>query len=84
MLPLFYGPYYVHIANGMSGDIAAEGTNMIFALSLSVMTSMIMTGVFNIVMALEDPFTEDGLDDLRVNEVFSRIQDALDIALDSS
>lgn len=67
----------------MSGDMAAEGTNMIFALSLSVMTSMIMTGVFNIEVALEDPFTEDGLDDIRVNEVFCRIQDALDIALES-
>lgn len=38
-------------------------------------------GIYNVEKALEDPFTEDGLDDVRVSELFRRLQNALDVAL---
>ncbi|ETW07503.1 hypothetical protein H310_02007 [Aphanomyces invadans] len=80
VLPLFYGPYYVYIAT--TGT--SVHTNFAFALTLSLATSLIMIGIFNVEKALEDPFTEEGLDGVKVERAMQRIMDALDVILPSS
>ncbi|RHY69374.1 hypothetical protein DYB30_006612 [Aphanomyces astaci] len=76
-LPLLYGPYYVYIAT-------AGTTNFAFALTLSMATSLIMIGIFNVEKALEDPFTEEGLDGVKVERAMHRILDALDVVVPPS
>ncbi|RHY33267.1 hypothetical protein DYB32_002212 [Aphanomyces invadans] len=80
VLPLFYGPYYVYVAT--TGT--SVHTNFAFALTLSLATSLIMIGIFNVEKALEDPFTEEGLDGVKVERAMQRIMDALDVILPSS
>ncbi|OQR87518.1 hypothetical protein ACHHYP_08705 [Achlya hypogyna] len=75
ILPFFYGPYYVYIAKGGAG----LRTNFAFALLLSVVTSLVMIGIFNVEKALEDPFTDEGLDGVKVPRAIARILDALDV-----
>ncbi|KAH9086476.1 hypothetical protein LEN26_020123 [Aphanomyces euteiches] len=77
-LPLFYGPYYVYIAAAGTNGVH---TNFAFALTLSIATSLIMIGIFNVEMALEDPFTEQGLDGVKVHRAIARILDTLDVIL---
>lgn len=79
---MFYGPYYVHIGKGILGPegVVSEATNIYFAVALSFMTSLVMIGIFNVERALEDPFTEDGLDDVHVTQLCRRLQDAVNIA----
>ncbi|OQR92965.1 hypothetical protein THRCLA_08572 [Thraustotheca clavata] len=73
LLPLFYGPYYVYIISSSDGH-----TNFAFALVLSAMTSITMIGIFNVEKALEDPFTEEGLDGIQTDLAFRRFFLALD------
>ncbi|CAK4072844.1 unnamed protein product [Aphanomyces euteiches] len=73
VLPLFYGPYYVYLVD--SGD---GRTSFAFALVLSAMTSLTMIGLFNVEKALEDPFTEEGLDGVQIDLAIQRIFDAFD------
>ena len=76
-MPLFYGPYYLHVARtGLN-----ETPDIFFALALSVMTSCVMIGIFNVEKALEDPFSGDGLDDVRVEEVIRHIQSGLNLVI---
>ncbi|OQR83171.1 hypothetical protein ACHHYP_15047, partial [Achlya hypogyna] len=75
LLPLFYGPYYVYMINSSEGH-----TSFAFALVMSAMTSLVMIGIFNVEKALEDPFTEEGLDGVQVDVAFRRIFLALDMA----
>ncbi|EQC38505.1 hypothetical protein SDRG_04212 [Saprolegnia diclina VS20] len=77
LLPLFYGPYYVYVAT-------AGPTSYGFALTLSVVTSLLMIGIFNVERALEDPFTDEGLDGVKAQRVFARIRDSLDVLLPSN
>jgi len=56
--PFFFGPYYSFIAGGLKSDEAEAWTNEWFAMSLSILTTMAMMGLFNIRYALEDPFNE--------------------------
>jgi hypothetical protein len=75
---MVYGPYYVYIAEG-SGTSNGIHTNFAFALTLSILTSLSMIGIFNVEKALEDPFTEEGLDGVKVNRAVMRILDSLDV-----
>ncbi|CEG39282.1 uncharacterized protein PHALS_09332 [Plasmopara halstedii] len=73
-LPLFYGPYYVFIARGNE----YQATNFAFCLLLSVSTSLLMIGIFNVERTMEDPFAGGGLDGVRVHEVFQLTHQLLD------
>jgi hypothetical protein len=81
VLPAFFGPYYVYIARG-SGSTTS--TNFGFALALSIMTSLIMSGIFNVERLLEDPFRGGGMDGIHVHEVVAMIERMLDIAYNDS
>ncbi|KAK1945008.1 hypothetical protein P3T76_003541 [Phytophthora citrophthora] len=74
VLPLFYGPYYVYIARGNE----YQATNFAFCLLLSVSTSLLMTGIFNVERTMEDPFAGGGMDGVHVHEVFQLTQQMLD------
>ncbi|ETI52562.1 hypothetical protein L917_04028 [Phytophthora nicotianae] len=74
VLPLFYGPYYVYIARGNE----YQTTNFAFCLLLSVSTSLLMTGIFNVERTMEDPFAGGGMDGVQVHEVFQLTQQMLD------
>ncbi|RLN53419.1 hypothetical protein BBJ28_00009577 [Nothophytophthora sp. Chile5] len=74
VLPLFYGPYYVYIARGNE----YQATNFVFCLALSVVTSLLMIGIFNVEKAMEDPFAGGGMDGVHVNEVFVLAHQMLD------
>ena len=80
-LPLFYAPYYVYVATAGTSGVH---TNFAFALTLSIATSVTMIGIFNVEMALEDPFTEQGLDGVKVHRAIGRVLDTLDVILPNS
>lgn len=73
-LPVFYGPYYVFIARGNE----YHATNFAFCLVLSVSTSLLMIGIFNVERTMEDPFAGGGMDGVRVLEVFQLTHRLLD------
>jgi hypothetical protein len=60
--PIFYGPYFA--------DVAENGTNLVYAVSLAVMTSLALVGLFNVQKGLEDPF-RSGIDSIDMNEWMS-------------
>ncbi|KAF4322758.1 hypothetical protein BBO99_00001408 [Phytophthora kernoviae] len=66
VLPVFYGPYYAYIARGNG----SQATNFGFCLMLSIATSLLMTGIFNVEKAMEDPFVGGGMDGVHVHEMF--------------
>jgi hypothetical protein len=74
VLPLFYGPYYVYIARGNQ----YQATNFAFCLLLSVSTSLLMTGIFNVELSMEDPFAGSGMDGVHVHEMFQLTHEMLD------
>ncbi|RLN02233.1 hypothetical protein BBJ28_00000223 [Nothophytophthora sp. Chile5] len=74
VLPLFYGPYYVYIARGNE----YQATNFAFCLALSVVTSLLMVGIFNVEKAMEDPFAGGGMDGVHVHEIFVLAHQMLD------
>ncbi|GLD93843.1 hypothetical protein PINS_up002448 [Pythium insidiosum] len=65
ILPIFYGPYYVYL---MRTD-TSHHLNFGFCLSLSVLTTLTMIGLFNVEIEMEDPFVGCGLDGIRVKEI---------------
>ncbi|ETW07504.1 hypothetical protein H310_02008 [Aphanomyces invadans] len=73
ILPFFYGPYYIYLIESSDGQ-----TSFAFALVLSAMTSITMIGIFNVEKALEDPFTEEGLDGVQIDVAIQRIFNAFD------
>jgi len=79
-VPCFYGPYYVWV--GTSGG--GEGTNLPFAIALSVLTTLVMVGLFNVEQALEDPFDcRLGFDNVRLQDELNEILDTLDFLDDT-
>lgn len=78
MLPVFFGPYYVYIARG-NGSMS---TNFGFCLAISIMTSLVMSGIFNVERLMEDPFRGGGMDGIHIHEVVSMIRRMMDIAYD--
>lgn len=71
ILPVFYAPYYVYLAG--EGN-SAGGIGLPFAVTLSVLTSAVMTTLFNVEHALEDPFDERGLDSIHVRDEFEELK----------
>jgi len=77
LMPWFYGPYFVWVTHSQSD---AE-TGFTFALILATFTSIAMVGLYNVQRALQDPFDEDGLDDIKVTIMFREIFHALQIVI---
>jgi hypothetical protein len=61
ILPWFYGPYFAYVSSE---------TNSTFAVILSCLTSIVLIGLINVQRSLEDPFTEEGIDSIRVKCVY--------------
>lgn len=78
VLPIFYGPYYVYLMD--SDD--THHMNFGFCLLLSIVTSLIMIGIFNVEKAMEDPFAAGGMDGIPVQKVFDLVHQMLDVAYD--
>lgn len=76
VLPIFYAPYYVYIAGDGNG---ANGTNLAFAVALSVLTSAVMMGLFNVEHALEDPFDDRGLDAIMLSKEMEDLRSTLSL-----
>merc|ERR1712096_59306 len=57
LLPIFYGPYFIFIANQ---------TNLFISLLFNMFTMIGITSLFHILDSLETPFDEEGIDDIRV------------------
>ncbi|KAG7400045.1 hypothetical protein PHYBOEH_007113 [Phytophthora boehmeriae] len=74
VLPVFYGPYYAYIARGSDG----QATSFAFCLMLSIATSLLMTGIFNVEKTMEDPFVGGGMDGVHVHEMFRLTHQMLD------
>merc|ERR1712196_271010 len=71
LMPWFYGPYAVWISRSPSQDMAR--TDFGFALLFSLALSVAMVGLYNVQRALQDPFDEDGLDDIRVSKIHQQL-----------
>merc|ERR1712196_478436 len=73
LMPWFYGPYAVWISRSPSQDMARTDSG--FALLFSLALSVAMVGLYNVQRALQDPFDEDGLDDIKVTVMIKEICD---------
>ena len=87
--PIFWGPYYAYLVQGMSGDDdsgASSGVliaTTVYACCLSVLTSLAMMGLFNVRYRMEDPFFDvlcleqdtrkTGVDLIHVQQEFAEI-----------
>ncbi|TMW56368.1 hypothetical protein Poli38472_006378 [Pythium oligandrum] len=69
-IPIFYGPYYVYLLH--SDD--SHQLSFAFCLMLSVLTSLTMIGLFNVEIAMEDPFVGGGLDGIRIKEMLVHLR----------
>ena len=75
LMPWLYGPYFVWVTHSQED---AE-TGFLFALVLCVFTSMAMVGLYSVQKAMQDPFVEDGLDDIKVSVMCRELRHALAI-----
>jgi hypothetical protein len=79
VLPIIFGPYYVHVA--------AETGSPTYSICLAFFTSMAMVALFNVAQALEDPFTDAPpgrlTDAVRLAKFFEEFQMHLDLLHDS-
>ena len=74
-IPTVYGPYYAWCAGKVftvdtESEVvsASTATSYAFALCLSLFTTLVLLGLINAGRRLEDPFTGQGIDDIRVSE----------------
>lgn len=67
LLPVFYGPYYIHLARGEGGE-----TNLAFACSFACLVSLLLVALANLEAHLENPFMSTsggiGADNVRVRD----------------
>lgn len=57
LLPIFYGPYFVMLA---------ENTNYVIAIMFNCFTIIAVSSLFNILESIDSPFDEYGMDDVRI------------------
>ncbi|KAK9810038.1 hypothetical protein WJX72_003856 [[Myrmecia] bisecta] len=67
-IPLFFGPYYAELSKS-----ASFGFTLIFACLLD----LAMVGLLNVSLALEDPFDNQGLDGVYVDEALFEAEQAI-------
>mmetsp|Transcript_130272 Transcript_130272/g.259852 ORF Transcript_130272/g.259852 Transcript_130272/m.259852 type:complete len:379 (-) Transcript_130272:157-1293(-) len=79
LLPLFYGPYWVHIAKGDSANLTAQGT--VFAIFFSASVSLITIAMLVMELQMENPYQEGSRDCVHVREEIGFIREALQDAL---
>ena len=68
------GPYYAHVAGTVSSDIRAS---LLFAVALSLATSLCLSALFKARYRLEDPFAPGERDAVDVAGEFGRMRAAL-------
>eukprot|EP01062_Namystynia_karyoxenos_P069236 TRINITY_DN6472_c0_g1_i1.p1 TRINITY_DN6472_c0_g1~~TRINITY_DN6472_c0_g1_i1.p1 ORF type:complete len:421 (+),score=67.67 TRINITY_DN6472_c0_g1_i1:86-1348(+) len=78
LLPVFYGPYFVWVAKGDSGDGSALG----IACTYAVLISLFLSGLFLVENGLENPFSTRSLDTVRVENDFATFRESLVNLLD--
>lgn len=67
LTPWIYGPYFLWIAHGADQTRTLEGYMFAFIVMTVVVLSMV--ALYNVQRALQDPFDEDGLDDIRISKM---------------
>lgn len=81
LLPWFYGPYYCYLAGRNNNG----QTSLPFALLFSVMTQVVLVGLFNTQQDLEDPFIlTSGIDDMDIAREFSEVRRQLQFINDDT
>ena len=67
LLPVVYGPYYIHLARGEGGE-----TNLVFACTFACLVSLLLVALANLEAHLENPFMSTsggiGADNVRVRD----------------
>ncbi|KAI3432640.1 hypothetical protein D9Q98_004186 [Chlorella vulgaris] len=64
-LPIFFGPYWSWVA---------ANTNFAFAFFFSILLQTAVTGLVNVTIALEDPFDNNGMDGVFIEEALYEVQ----------
>merc|ERR1712166_1057549 len=75
LTPWLYGPYFLWIAHG--GSTAADKLTKVdghiqgycYAFIMMTVVVLSMVALYNVQRALQDPFDEDGLDDIRISKI---------------
>jgi len=75
LMPWLYGPYFVWLTHN-TGEL---GAGLFFSYTLCIFTSMVMVGFFNVQGMLEDPFDEEGLDDVKTTCMCREISHAMEV-----
>mmetsp|Transcript_109484 Transcript_109484/g.211984 ORF Transcript_109484/g.211984 Transcript_109484/m.211984 type:complete len:378 (-) Transcript_109484:201-1334(-) len=75
VLPFFYGPYWVYIAKGDSGQLTVLGT--LFAMFFSASVSLITIAMLVLELQIENPYHDGGRDCVRVREEIVLIRETL-------
>uniref|UniRef100_A0A0G4GGD4 Uncharacterized protein n=1 Tax=Chromera velia CCMP2878 TaxID=1169474 RepID=A0A0G4GGD4_9ALVE len=76
-IPAFYGPYYVHIIGSSNNS-----TTLAFASAYSVLTAMILCALFQVALAMEDPFDRSmrGWESVKLEKEMSEVMHSIDMA----
>eukprot|EP00931_Biecheleriopsis_adriatica_P007194 TRINITY_DN108502_c0_g1_i1.p1 TRINITY_DN108502_c0_g1~~TRINITY_DN108502_c0_g1_i1.p1 ORF type:complete len:390 (+),score=59.21 TRINITY_DN108502_c0_g1_i1:163-1332(+) len=75
-MPLFFGPYYLHIARDPATS-EFSSHRLAFALIFSCVVSTILVALLNVATMMENPFRPDCRDTIRVQEEFDLCRDTL-------
>jgi hypothetical protein len=80
LMPWAYGPYFAWVCgrdfDTVSTKPLAAGI-VAFAFCLSILTSVVLIGLINVQRMMEDPFIENGIDNVRVKRDFSELNSSL-------
>lgn len=68
-VPLFFGPYYA--------DVRVGARSFAFELFLAIFLNLAFVGLLNVSLALEDPFDNQGLDGIYVDEALFEAEQAI-------
>ncbi|KAL3157101.1 hypothetical protein ABBQ38_001347 [Trebouxia sp. C0009 RCD-2024] len=68
-IPLFFGPYYAAVRVGAH--------SFAFSLFLAIFLNLALVGLLNVSLALEDPFDNQGLDGIYVDEALFEAEQAI-------
>ena len=73
LISVFYGPYYIYLSRTTDVD-GTTHTNLEVSLAFACLVQTVLSGLFHVMLNLEDPFGrpgKQGLDAVRVTEMVS-------------
>lgn len=76
ILPFYYGPFWLHIARGNTGELTQAG--LVFAILFSCLITGLLIAMMNLEEQVENPFRNNNRDTIRLKDEMKLARDAID------